>query len=1117
MRLLRFPLLLLTIITASCSQGGGGSDSSSNNENSPTLTLIEYDFFVDENGSIQANIGDSNISLVNISENPINGTANLINSVVSYSPNFNYFGLDRIVVTAIQNGKNVRVVLNINIIEQNIAPIANDVVLFVERGNGKFFDLDATDADSDVLSYELIGFPEYGTLSSRPLTSKTWGYDAPNIELTTLFTYRVFDGKQYSQTATVTINVTRPNVAPTFPPLFLENEKTGDNILIDEDTSFTKSFIASDLDGDIINATIKSQGVNGIATIQNNSNNSFVVNYVPSLNFFGTDSFVIELNDNIGGISSFTVPMSVLPVNDAPEVTESTISIMMNKGDFVGQLLDFGLTDVDNSSNELFILFDSPSTLIDLFYISSSKKVTATPKFEAEGSEVFFIRFSDGILTSNPISINVIIEGDPLPIITPINKNLNISQGDTLSFELEGNNTQDRNVIFSIVDYPQGGFSSVTGSLTSYVYTPPNNFYGSTQLTFKITDTDSGEESPLGFIIFDVLRTDFSNTWSIDFKGNLTENIFLKENSNYVIANRFFISNNIDTSIFSIFTENMMCGNFSDEYYWFNINSKDELYPFDRTENWFCFDNFYLLNEEIVEVSPKDIQESIYKELYFSNYFNTNEAFKFNQFKTDITECSFFSNVEDLQFELGSQSIQQSDCYLAIYNSLFSNIELNYYFINRTDILDEGVYLLVKDLLLYIEIKDLSYSTEDRFSFIQEKFNNFNNYTEDALGFFQEFPSCRDYLADDIDNGTEEFSLLLNEPLIDIQEECLFEAFTFMNNSYQEFYTKTGYVIPNNISSFNLEIKDLMFDFMSIVNDNNFNQSMDSLNCLPENKNVYNIYFGTEISLNESLLSYVENNIPSCSESVLSQDISYVENSLDIYFIYSEGDKDPSLYSSALETCHLDLINEMSSSEILTKNNIKKGQFGVYDFMNKVEVGTYLDTIAKYDNGICEVDGEPQLTTIIKNIYESDGFSIYLKDGLSSKELYFGLKKNNVNVSLDYLGFTGNTVKKTSLISGDKEDFIISNIILENQLEDDNSVSDFILIPDRLSNASQAYSKIESINSENVLSGVFILNNDMKMEEVSFGYQGKIIVYNGSLIFTTFSSELGYYFYEVSN
>ncbi|MDD4854649.1 MAG: Ig-like domain-containing protein, partial [Sulfuricurvum sp.] len=86
-----------------------------------------------------------------------------------------------------------------------------------------------------------------------------------------------------------------------------------------EDTPINASLSsATDVDGDPITYSLNTGATNGTASVTSDGHYS----YTPNPNFNGTDSFRYTVADNHGGSNTYTVTITVNPVNDAPTITE---------------------------------------------------------------------------------------------------------------------------------------------------------------------------------------------------------------------------------------------------------------------------------------------------------------------------------------------------------------------------------------------------------------------------------------------------------------------------------------------------------------------------------------------------------------------------------------------------------------------------------------------------------------------------------------------------------------------------------------------------------------------------------------------------------------------------
>ncbi len=168
-----------------------------------------------------------------------------------------------------------------------------------------------TDVDGDPLRAIIVSNPTRGTLSLN--TNGGFVY-RPNTNYNGMdtFTYRATDGALNSAAATVTLTVTPVNDRPT-------PGAAGDNYSVLEDQTLTVPAPGvlgndSDIDGDSLAAVFISGPAHGTVTL--NPNGSFV--YVPSANYFGTDSFIYVASDGRTNSVPATVNITVTPVNDPP-------------------------------------------------------------------------------------------------------------------------------------------------------------------------------------------------------------------------------------------------------------------------------------------------------------------------------------------------------------------------------------------------------------------------------------------------------------------------------------------------------------------------------------------------------------------------------------------------------------------------------------------------------------------------------------------------------------------------------------------------------------------------------------------------------------------------------
>ncbi|MBC7000815.1 gliding motility-associated C-terminal domain-containing protein [Cytophaga sp. FL35] len=251
-----------------------------------------------------------------------NATVNGSNQVV-YTPNENKNGTDSVTYELDVNGTKVTASITISIIPIDDDPIAvADSFTMDENGtlNG---DLSTNDieVDGDDLVYYLIDGPE--NASSFTLNSDgtfTYVHDGDESAMDS-FTYNFEDAVSFSETVTVTLNITNVNDAPDGGDITLETI---------QDASYTfktGDFTYTDVDpGDTFNGiqvmTLPSNGTleyNGIAVQANDMiDDVILLVFTPSAGEYGDNytSFTFKVKDGDDAVSSSTHSAAINTAQD---------------------------------------------------------------------------------------------------------------------------------------------------------------------------------------------------------------------------------------------------------------------------------------------------------------------------------------------------------------------------------------------------------------------------------------------------------------------------------------------------------------------------------------------------------------------------------------------------------------------------------------------------------------------------------------------------------------------------------------------------------------------------------------------------------------------------------
>jgi len=99
---------------------------------------------------------------------PTHGTVTISGLVVTYTPALNYYGADSFTYTVNDGTADSNVAtVSITVTSVNDAPIANNATVETLENTPVNFELIATDADGDPLTFVIVLEPAHGTLSCQ--------------------------------------------------------------------------------------------------------------------------------------------------------------------------------------------------------------------------------------------------------------------------------------------------------------------------------------------------------------------------------------------------------------------------------------------------------------------------------------------------------------------------------------------------------------------------------------------------------------------------------------------------------------------------------------------------------------------------------------------------------------------------------------------------------------------------------------------------------------------------------------------------------------------------------------------------------------------------------------
>ena len=394
--------------------------------------------------------------------------------------------------------------------EYNTAPVANDQSVATPEDTQKQITLTSSDFNvNNTFTYTVVSGPANGVLggTGRELTyTPNADYNGPDS-----FTFKVSDGGKESNTATVNINVTSANDAPT---------ANGDQKATNEDT--TLSFPASDLaandsagpadeGGQTLSVTSVIAGANTNGTV---SLAGGQVTYTPAANFHGPASFDYQVCDNgtTNGspdpkCATATVDVTVSPVNDAPTLSNVPAAAT------IPELAEYAFAaqgaDVDGDTLS-YSLVNAPAGAS----INPATGQFAWTPAEAQGGTgspfQFTVRVSDGTASAERSVTLTVTEVNQAPTLAPIGDKTAFL-GSTLMFAVSGADADlpAQTLTYSLTGaFPAG--ASINPATGVFNWTPTAAQAGQVYtFTVRVTDNGAGQ-----LYAQETIRVGAAYTWS---------------------------------------------------------------------------------------------------------------------------------------------------------------------------------------------------------------------------------------------------------------------------------------------------------------------------------------------------------------------------------------------------------------------------------------------------------------------------------------------------------------------------------------------------------------------------------------------------------------------------
>jgi subtilisin family serine protease len=337
--------------------------------------------------------GDTEFTFT-VVDSPRHGTLWTYPKVATYYPTNGFSGADTFTYKA-NDGKEdgPLATVHLTIRNANNPPLAQDESVITKLNQSAPIHLTATDLDNDPLSYQLVTVPAHGGLSGHG--ANLIYRPKPGFLGKDLFTYRASDGKDFSQTATVSITVTDQNTPPVAQDFAV-------SALLNTPTNVT--LLATDLESDPLAFHIVTRPHNGKLT-----GKGPVVVYSPSANFVGPDRFTFKANDGQYDSQVATVSIDVASPNHTPVSTNQHVVVLQN----TATPIQLAVTDADGDLLNCPILKGPQHGLLR----GLGTHLTYVPKQDYTGTDSFTYKAWDGHIYSAvaTVALSITVPAPPAP------------------------------------------------------------------------------------------------------------------------------------------------------------------------------------------------------------------------------------------------------------------------------------------------------------------------------------------------------------------------------------------------------------------------------------------------------------------------------------------------------------------------------------------------------------------------------------------------------------------------------------------------------------------------------------------------------------------------------
>ncbi len=421
------------------------------------------------------------LTVAAITAGPANGTAEIVNNQIRYTPNADFNGEDKLTYSVDDGqGGTAEAELTIAVTPLNDAPVAVADEATTDEDTAVTIDVLAndTDVDGDGLTVTTVGGARLGTVAIAEDGSSLTYTPKADANGTDTFTYTVSDGTLRA-TSTVTVTVNPVNDAPV---------AVDDKATTAEDQALVVDVVRNDTDIDssaLQLSKIVDGPTNGTAEIDAETGQ---IRYTPNENYNGADSLTYEVSD--GELTSTArLDITVTPVNDAPVAVADTATTAEDAAVMINALAND--TDLDGDTLRIASVArpENGTAVVD----AATGEIRYTPNADFNGDDSFTYTITDGAggtamasvaVTVEPVNDAPVATADQAATTEDTAVLVNVIANDT---DIDGDT-----LTVAAVGKAASGTTEIDAATGQIRYTPGEDFHGTDSFTYKVSDGAGG-------------------------------------------------------------------------------------------------------------------------------------------------------------------------------------------------------------------------------------------------------------------------------------------------------------------------------------------------------------------------------------------------------------------------------------------------------------------------------------------------------------------------------------------------------------------------------------------------------------------------------------------------